>query len=144
MWWLFLYKSRFFSKGEILWCFNNWKIKIGSQDSSGWKGPQQVSGPTSCSQQGQLWGQNRLLQGLMQSGVENLQGRRLHNLSGRAICATAWCPHVDKIILVSSVNFSWLCLLSLIFLQYTTVQSMALSSRQSCRHWQAPPKPSLL
>jgi len=35
-----------------------------SQDNSGWKGPQEVASPTSCSKQGQLWSQTRLLRAL--------------------------------------------------------------------------------
>lgn len=36
----------------------------GSQDNSGGKGPQEVTGTASCSKQGKLWGQTRLLRAL--------------------------------------------------------------------------------
>lgn len=48
----------------------------GPQGHSGWKGPQEVSGPTSSSLQAHL-----RAQGFIHSGLENLQGQSLHDFS---------------------------------------------------------------
>lgn len=98
-------------------------------------------GPTSCSQLGHFWGQTRLLKAWSSQGLKPSKDEDCTTFQAGQPVPLTDCPHIDKIILVSSVNFSWLCLLSLIFLQYTTAKSMVLSSRQSYRHWQAAPKP---
>lgn len=64
-----------------------------SQDNSSWKGPQEVFSQTSPAQ-------SRVslrpgCSGLYQSSLGNLQGQRLHHLSGKQVSLPG-CPHEEK------------------------------------------------
>ena len=56
----------------------------GAESSSGWKGPQEASGPISCSQQGQLWGQMGLLRASSRWGLKNSKDEKCKT------CASTW------------------------------------------------------
>lgn len=53
-----------------------------SQNRSGQRRPPEVSRPTPCSQQGQLWDQTGLLRALSSQALENLQGQSPRHPSG--------------------------------------------------------------
>lgn len=53
-----------------------------SWNNSGWKEPQEISSPTSCSKQGQPWSQTRLLRPLSSQVFQNLQRWRIQKSSG--------------------------------------------------------------
>lgn len=68
--------------------------RIGSQHSSGWKGPQEGSSPTSCLKQSAL-GSDQVAQGFIRAHLGNLQGCRQHNLSGQPGALLGF-PHGGK------------------------------------------------
>lgn len=53
-----------------------------SQNCSGWREPWRLSGPTPCSEQGQL---QQAAQGCVQPSFEDLWGWRLHRLSSQPV-----------------------------------------------------------
>lgn len=68
--------------------WSGWRVGTGSQVDSGWEGPYKVSGPTSCSQTGQLSGQTRLLRTSPGHGWKPPRTQTAQHI--QASCATAW------------------------------------------------------
>ena len=93
---------------SVQWCLWNQNCNLAG------KRPQEVSGPTSSSKQGQLWAWTGLLRPLSRQVLKNLQGWR-HNHFGQPPLLLD-CPHGEmKAYFISSLNLSGfnLCPLSL-------------------------------
>jgi len=104
------------------------------QIHSGWKGAQEVFGLTCCSEEGQAWGQTRLLKviGLLRAlageVLKSLQRQRWHSLSGQPL-PWVMSPQWHFFSLIKSQNLFCFILWPLLLVLWlcTPIKSLSLS-----------------
>lgn len=104
-----------------------------SQNHSGMKRPQDVSGPSSCSEQSQLWGQPRLLRALSSQVSKSSKGGDYMASQGRLLK----CLALLKVQFLSShLAGSSSALIYTLFPPHPSVKDVALSPpNPPHRHW---------
>lgn len=104
-------------------CF--WQRIIGPQNNLWWRGPQEVSNPTSCSKWGHHWGQTRFLRALSSQGLKTCKGGDYRTFLGNLHLHVI--VHIgNNFFLICSLNLSFfiLYLLYLIHLPGTSVMNL--------------------